>query len=233
MDCYQFIKENFSQLNGKLYRTKSNKNYLILALMRFDEKNKNLWKELKVKQSVIDKVKEDNDAVLKNIQGHFYVSEPFALNDELQIENQPNVGTLDPLPMQYKKNGVLMVMIENFDDKFKNFHYTGKLVIGIKYTKDSMAIVEHLSTIGFVLFHHRNKIGQHLFAVKGECKVVSAKDVEPDRYKNVKTTELYVAVDIDTSIELDASKLDSSKIKWKKETRYDAQFARLEEIKVS
>ena len=225
MDCYQFIKENFSQLNGKLYRAKSNKNYLILALMRCDEDNKNLWNALNVKHSVIDKVKEDNDAVLKKLQSHFYVSEPFALNDELQIENQPNVGTLDPLPMQYKKDGVLMVMMESFDDKFKNFQDTGKLVIGIKYTKDSMAIVEHLSSIGYVLFHHRNKTGQHLFAVIGECEVVSVKDVEPDRYKNVKTTELYVAVDIDTSIELDASKLDSSKIKWTKETRYDAQFA--------
>ena len=27
MDCYRFLKENFSQLNGKLYRSKANKNY--------------------------------------------------------------------------------------------------------------------------------------------------------------------------------------------------------------
>ena len=41
---------------------------------------------------------------------------------------------------------------------------------------------------------------------------------------------MYLAVDIDTSIELDASGLDSTMRDWTKATRYDAQYARLGEL---
>jgi hypothetical protein len=36
-------------------------------------------------------------------------------------------------------------------------------------------------------------------------------DVEEDRYQNVNTTQMYLSVDIDTSVELDATSLDSTK----------------------
>lgn len=91
-----------------------------------------------------------------------------------------------------------------------------------------MEIVEHLSTIGYVLFHHRNTIGQHLFAVKSACNVVSSDDVEPDRYKNVNTTEMYLTVDIDTLLELDSSKLDSTKKGYTPKSRYGAQYFTME-----
>lgn len=129
-----------------------------------------------------------------------------------------------------QRNGVLMVMMENYDSKSKNFLPSGKLAIGIKYTKDSMEIVEHLSSIGYVLFHHRNATGQHLFAVNGICKVSPSGDIESDRYKIVSTTEMYLSVNIDTSVELDASILDSTKKEWTKATRYDAQFVTTEEL---
>ena len=124
-----------------------------------------------------------------------------------------------------EKEGILMVMMENFDTKSVNFLSSGKIAVGLKYTRDSMEIVEHLSTIGYVLFHQRNIIGQHLFAVKGTCNIVSSEDVEQDRYKNVNTTKMYLSVDIDTSKELDASTIDSTKKECTKKTRYDAQFA--------
>ena len=129
-----------------------------------------------------------------------------------------------------QRNGVLMVMMENYESKSKNFFPSGKLAIGIKYTKESIEIVEHLFSIGYVLFHHRNTTGQHLFAVNGTCKVSPSGEIEQGRYKNVNTTEMYLAVDIDTSIELDASTLDSTKKNWTKSTRYDAQFAVIEEL---
>lgn len=231
MDCYRFLKENFSQLNGKLYRSKANKNYLVLALMKCDDNSKSIWNALNVRQASIEQEMTDNEAVLQNIRSHFHVSEPFALDTELQVEDLSNVGTLAPLPKSSSKSGVLMVMMENYDAKSKNFLPSGKIAIGIKYTKDSMEIVEHLSVIGYVLFHHRNTLGQHLFAVKNTCKVVSANEIEADRYKNVNTTEMYLSIDIDTSIKLDASTLDSSKKEWTNATRYDAQYSNIVAIK--
>lgn len=228
MDCYQFLKENFSQLNGKLYRSNSNKNYLILALMKCEEDSKNIWKSLHVKPTTIEKEMAVNEAILANIRNYFYVGEPFVLDTELQIDNLPYVGTLEPLHLN--KSGVLMVMMENYDTKSKFFLPSGKLAIGIKYTKDSMEIVEHLSTIGYVLFHHRNTIGQHLFAIKRACNVVLSEDVEPDRYQNDNMTEMYLSVDIDTSVELDVSNLDSTKKEWTNTTRNDTQFAVLHDL---
>ena len=58
-------------------------------------------------------------------------------------------------------------------------------------------VCKNLSSNGYVLFHHRNKVGQHLFAVKGACKVVTLEAFEDDRYRNLDTIEMYVSVDID------------------------------------
>lgn len=55
--------------------------------------------------------------------------------------------------------------------------------------------------------------------------MVSSDDVEPDRYKNVNTTEMYLYVDIDTSVELDTSNIDSTKKEYTLTSRYDAQYA--------
>ena len=107
---------------------------------------------------------------------------------------------------------------------------SGKLAIGVKYTKDSMDIIEHLKSIGYVLFHHRHKDGQHLFAVKGNCRVLASVEVDNDRYKNINTTEIYIAIDIDTTNELDAAILDSSQKSYTSKTRYDTQYASVYEL---
>lgn len=107
---------------------------------------------------------------------------------------------------------------------------SGKLAIGVKYTKDSMDIIEHLKSIDYVLFHHRHKDGQHLFAVKGNCRVLASEEVDNDRYKNINTTEIYIAIDIDTTNELDAAILDSSKKSYTSKTRYDTQYASVYEL---
>lgn len=103
-DCYQFLKENFSQLNGKLYRSKSNKNYLVLALMRGDDESKALWQSLSLRQASIEKEIAENDSIITNLQSHFYVSDAFTLDEELLVDDLPNVGTLEPLPEVLKKN---------------------------------------------------------------------------------------------------------------------------------
>ena len=125
MDCYRFLKENFSQLNGKLYRSKANKNYLVLALMKCDDNSKSIWNSLNVRQASIEQEMTDNEAVLKNIRSHFYVSEPFALDTELQVEDLPNVGTLAPLPKG--ADDLVMVAVAGSEEKrqwtFDNLWY--------------------------------------------------------------------------------------------------------------
>ena len=125
MDCYRFLKENFSQLNGKLYRSKANKNYLVLALMKCDDNSKSIWNALNVRQASIEQEMTDNEAVLQNIRSHFHVSEPFALETELQVEDLPNVGTLAPLPKG--ADDLVMIAIAGSEEKrqwtFDNLWY--------------------------------------------------------------------------------------------------------------
>ena len=131
------------------------------------------------------------------------------------------IGNLD---VTYEKQGVLMIMMEKFADKSTNFLPQGKIAIGIKYTKDSMEIVEHLSKIGFLLFHIRKDEGQHLFKVKGKVSVLPKEEVDNSIYRNISTAEMYAVVDFET-IDLSSPSLHSSKKPYTPETRYDAQHA--------
>lgn len=212
----EYIKKHFKQLLGKIYTPFVDNTVYSLALDTTSLENET-----------------ENEMLLKELQKYFYIA-------ECKLGEQPEQALHKTISEGYspaaetKKDGVLMVMMENYDTKCMKFLPTGKLAIGIKYTKDSMEIVEHLSSIGYVLFHYRNSTtGQHLFAVKIVGKVVSSEEVESDRYKNVTTTEMYLSVDINPSIEFDASILDSTKKKWTKATRYDAQFATINELLIN
>ena len=202
----EYLRRNFQELLGKVFRPFEDTQYLSLALDS----------------------KEDNTALLAKLQQDYYVVAcPLGTNPK---EVLSGVGEEDTSPTVHGRQGVLMVMMEKYATKSANFSH-GKLAIAIKMTVESMDIVENLSNIGYVFFHHRSDNDQHLFSVKGMCIIKAADELEDDRYKNIGNKELYISVDIDTT-ELSSGNLHASMIKpASKETRYDAQFARLSELK--
>ena len=211
VDATQYIEENFKEVLGKLYQPFPNKKFFSLAL----DSN--------------EKYKEENDKLLDELRNHFYVEECKIGTDPTEILEGAKAVTPIPAGIEEQKTGVLMVMMENFADKCVKFLPYGKIAIGIKYSKDSMAIVEHLSEIGYILFHTRKDEGQHLFAINGDITVVDAEELGSDVYKNVGTTEMYAVVPFET-IELDSSNLHSSKKSFTPKTRYDAQFEELNNL---
>ena len=181
--------------------------------------------EEKDENKKVAKEKSENERLLKKLREDYYVVAcPLGTNPKTVMSG---VEKKDTSSAVQGRQGVLIV----HDTKPTIFLSNGKLAIGIKLTKESMEIVENISRIGYVLFHHRSDNGQHLFSVKGACVIKAADELEADRYKNVTGKDLYVSVDIDTT-ELSSGNLHASIIKpASKETRYDAQFARLSELK--
>lgn len=203
----KYLRENFQELLGKVYRPFDDTNYLSLAL---------------------DKQKEsENKDLLDKLQKDYYVVEcPLGKNPTSVLSGEKAQNSSEAV---HGRKGVLMVMMEKYATKSANFTH-GKLAVAIKMTVESMDIVENLSNIGYVLFHHRSDNDQHLFSVKGTCTIKAAGELEDDRYKNIGNKELYISVDIDTT-ELPNDNLHASKIKpASKETRYDAQFAWLSDL---
>ena len=211
VDATKYIEENFKEVLGKLYQPFPNKEFFSLAL----DSN--------------EKFKEENDKLLDELKKHFYIEECKIGTDPTEILEGAKAITPVPVSIDKQKTGVLMVMMENFADKCVKFLPYGKVAIGIKYSKDSMAIVEHLSEIGYILFHTRKDVGQHLFAINGDITVVDTEELGNDIYKNVNTTEMYAVVPFET-IELDSSNLHSSKKSFTPKTRYDAQFEELNNL---
>jgi len=203
----KYLRENFQELLGKVYRPFDDTNYLSLAL---------------------DKQKEsENKDLLDKLQKDYYVVEcPLGKNPTSVLSGEKAQNSSEAV---HGRKGVLMVMMEKYATKSVNFSH-GKLAVAIKMTVESMDIVENLSNIGYVLFHHRSDNDQHLFSVKGTCTIKAAGELEDDRYKNIGNKELYISVDIDTT-ELPNDNLHASMIKpASKETRYDAQFAWLSDL---
>lgn len=203
----EYLRRNFQELLGKVFRPFDDTNYLSLAL---------------------DKQKEsENKDLLDKLQKDYYVVEcPLGKNPTSVLSGEKAQNSSEAI---HGRKGVLMVMMEKYATKSANFSH-GKLAVAIKMTVESMDIVENLSNIGYVLFHHRSDNDQHLFSVKGTCIIKAAGELEDARYKNIGNKELYISVDIDTT-ELPNDNLHASMIKpASKETRYDAQFAWLSDL---
>lgn len=118
MNCYGFIQDNFRLLNGKIYRPKSNGNYLILALMKNEEPE--LWKSLRIKNEKVKDEVAQNDKILDSLKTHFHVSDSFTLERDFHVEAIENVGSLDKIPKQEVKN-ILTGLVRKSDENFETF----------------------------------------------------------------------------------------------------------------
>lgn len=72
-NCYQFVKENFHQLNGKLFRPKSDSDCLVLALLKEDAftKDELLKKTLGASKERLQKEMNGNDGI-KSALGEYF-----------------------------------------------------------------------------------------------------------------------------------------------------------------
>lgn len=83
---------------------------------------------------------------------------------------------------------------------------------------------ENLQSIGYVLFHTRKDVGQHLFHVKS-VRLVKSLEKLPMAYTGMSIQHIYIVVDIDISNEMDSSSIHFSKKEYTPTTRYDAQYS--------
>ena len=160
------------------------------------------------------------------------------LEKDFTIQKDYHLGAQPQLPpkavVEYgvvdaPRNGVLMVMLENYDTRCVKFLEKCILAVGIKPTKDSMRIVENRANIGYILFHTRKDEGQHLFAVEDVSEIKYRRELE-GVYANISTADMYVVVTLNTK-ELDCDNVHSSKKEFDgKSERYDSQYATMEEL---
>ena len=219
VDGVKYIREHFKQLLGKVYTPFEDKGIYSLAL-------ENPSAVLEVRREA---VKKENAEVLESLSTAFYVV-PCELGRNPEEVLPPYEDEVQAVATT-GKNGVLMVMMENFGTKTTRFINDGRIAVGLKYSRESMEIVEHIGEIGYVMFHNRRRDGQHLFAVESCSGVTGAEDVDEGVYKNVGTCEIYLVVEFDGEREMDSEVLDCTRVECSPKTRYDAQFVRREWIK--
>lgn len=211
VNAEEYIKANFQSVLGKLYQPYHRNEYFSLAL----DKN--------------EKYKDENEALLNELRKSFYVEEVCIGTDPEGILTEAiKKGT--SATIRSDKSGVLMVMMEHYETKSAKFLPSGQIAIGIKYTKDSMEIVEHLSEIDYILFHTRKDAGQHLYKVTNKVILLPEEEIPTNIYRNISTAKMYAIVKFE-KIELDSSSLHPSRKTYTPETRYDSQYSKLSVLK--
>lgn len=220
IDTKQYIETHFRDILGKVFAPYADKEIISLALDNREEFAK------------------ENADLLTQLSDSFKVV-------ECNLGQDPR-PLLPPTPrttkLQSGKQGILMVMMESYTTRSANFAASGKLAIGIKYTERGMEIINNLSQIGYILFHTWNKSDQRLFAIKGDCQIVAKPAVPEDYYMTPKNPThpdgtpdeaqfLYILLTADMNTTLDTTNIDCNKKKYtSQKERYDAQFARIEEL---
>ncbi len=202
VDAKKYIKEHFQEVLGKIYTPFKDDTVFSLAL---------------------ESANPESDLIRTELKKFFYIKKCKLGSDPALAINAAKAEGYVPIPKEPSKDGVLMVMMEDYDSKSGKFA-DGRIAIGLKMTDESMRILENIQSIGFILFHTRKDDGQHMFALTSPCEVHPQSSLDDSIYKNINTANLYLQVSFDSSAELDSSFIHSSKAHWTKQTRYDAQY---------
>lgn len=210
VNAEEYFKAHFQEVLGKTYTPYAHNGIYSLALEKSDPDN--------------------NDALLTRLRRYFIV-EPCKLGDDpAPIILAAQSRDTSPI-ISADKDGVLMVMMMNYDVRSKNF-VTGKLANPIKFTDSDKIILDNKENISFVLFHTRTKYkNKHLFRIKNNARLLSNKDAQQEGYYLINQDyDGYLCVEIDTNKELDSTALDPSEgnIQYDSDSeRYDAQYVEI------
>ena len=221
IDTREFIETHFRDILGKVYTPYDYKNIIALSLdnrKQFDE---------------------ENSYVLAELGEAFTIVECPLGQDPREL--LPPLNSISTFIHSVKKQGVFMIMMENFTSKFQKFQETGKIAVPIRYTCDGMELLSNAANIGSVLFHTRHITGQHLFELRESVRFVPQRQVPNDYYLTVKNPAqpnpdeevafLYALLDINTTHELDSSTLDcQNKPFASQKERYDAQYSLISDL---
>lgn len=202
VDAKKYIKEHFQEVLGKIYTPFKDDTVFSLAL---------------------ESANPESDLIRTELKKFFYIKKCKLGSDPALAINAAKAEGYVPIPTEPSKDGVLMVMMEDYDSKSSKFA-DGRIAIGLKMTDESMRILENIQSIGSILFHTRKDDGQHMFALTSPCEVHPQSSLDNSIYKNINTANLYLQVPFDSSAELDSSFIHSSKAHWTKQTRCDAQY---------
>lgn len=231
----EWLKEHFADILGKVFAPYSeDKGIITLALSKPE-----------IAENAHDRalIEEENARVIALVDSAFHRKQLTNLGTDPRPLLPPPTATAIALP-SHKKRGVFMVMMENYANKSQQFQNSGKVAVPIRYTNDGMEILSNAATIGYVLFHTRNLIGQHLFEIKENVRFVPKNQIPREYYQTVKNPAqpnpdeevvfLYALLNLDMTKELDSSILNcQNKLFESPKERYDAQFSVLHDLIVN
>ncbi|MBR4324472.1 MAG: restriction endonuclease, partial [Bacteroidales bacterium] len=217
VNAKEYFKAHFQEVLGKTYTPYAHNGIYSLALEKSDPDH-------------------TNEALIASLRRYFIV-EPCKLGDDPAPIITAAQSRDTAIPVIGNKDGVLMVMMMNYDVRSKNF-VTGKLANPIKFTDSDKIILDNKEKISYILFHTRNKDNnKHLFRIQGSARLLSNAAAQQEGYYLIsKDYDGYLCVEIDQKNELDSSSLNPSNenenIKVKdKSMRYDAQYVEMKDLK--
>ena len=218
------------QFKGSYYQRSVNEVNIGAFPMKPGAHWKHMYDKNGLYQDEILDIASSEDVLYRQIESWLFNENPI---DNLVENTIPQKGLkyeIDGVSQFHKKDGVLMVMMEKYEAKSKNFLSSGVIAIALKMTEDSMQIIDNLANIRFILFHTRKDEGQHLFAIDGDVRVQMKEKLDEKIYVNVGTASLYAVVHF-SNTELNIGHIHSSLRGYiGNETRYDAQFATIDEL---